>query len=388
MENTVELTKEEIIEEVRRTGILCYHYFSPAADKFIWAYCDYDQRAVDILLKETHTIALLKLQLETPGKYPEDDLEIVNLVYESPVKILTVNDGYVELFANNSMLHHRKIRFPDPPNLAYPCFPDHYVDKNIEFVTAAHDNQYLNPKELTEADQNEIYIALLSRFRFHYESDLRTIRSIKKNTVGCDFLRTLTLKRPKLTSQNILHAAIGRLEMHYFSEYGARIVQHTAAQNQYTDPNQFLQIQSALHLLERRFLKHLKEPKRAEKSNSLKNDLLRIQAFKEASAEIDQIIFPKAEILVFSDQSVLFAPEEKEPESHLDIYQFIMVRLRDLQSMYFSYDRNIWKLNEVPVSGQFSKYGVDFSLVDGRVVTTFTRKFKDRLFNAANTQLT
>ena len=387
MENTVKLTKAEIIDEVRRTGVLRDHYFSSAANKFIWSYCDYEQKAVDILLKETHTIALLKLKLETPEKYPADDLEIVNLVYESPVKILPVNDGYVEIFANHSMLHHRKIKFLDPPNHAYPCFPDHYVDKNIEFVTAAHDSQYLNPKELTEADRNEIYIASLSRFRFHYESDLRTVYSIKKNTVGCDFLRTLTIKRPKLTSQNIFHAAIGKLEMQYFSEYGAKIVEHTAFQNQYTDPNQFLQIQSALHLLERKFLKHLKEPKRAEKSKALKNDLPRIQAFKEPSDGINQIIFPKAEILVFSDQSVLFAPEEKEPESHLDIYQFIMVRLRDLQSMYFSYDRNIWKLNEVPVSAQFKKYGVDFSLVDGRVVTTFTRKFKTQLFNAVNVRL-
>lgn len=387
MEDTAKLTKDEIINEVRRTRVLRAQYFSPAADKFIWSYCDYEQKAVDILLKEKHTIALLKLKLETPGKYPKDDLDIVNLVYESPVKILTVNDGYVELFANNSMLHHRKIKFPDPPNHAYPCFPDEYVDKNIEFVTAAHDNQHLNPKDLTEADQNEIYIASLSRFRFDYESDLRTVYSIKKNTVGCDFLRTLTLKRPKPYLQKFVRAAIGKLEVKYLSEYGAKIVEHTAAQNQYTDFDEFLKIQSNLHLLERKFLKCMKDPKRAVRSAPLKDDLVKIQAFKESSDGIDQIILPKSEILVFSDQSVLFAPEGKEPESHLDIYQFIMFRLRDLQSEYFSYERKIWKLNEVPASAQFKKYGIDFSFVDGRVITKFSRKFKDKLFNAANVKL-
>lgn len=387
MEDTTKLTKDEIIDEIMRTGVLRDHYFSPAAEKFIWSYCNYEQKWVDILLKEKHTIALLKLKLETPGKYPKDDLDIVNLVYEEPVKTLKVNDGYVEMFANHSMLHHRKIKFPDPPNHAYPCFPDEYVDKNIEYVTAAHDNQYLNPQALTEADQNEIYIASLSRFRFDYESDLRTVYSIKKNTIGCDFLRTLTLKRPKPYLHKFVRAAIGKLDVKYLSEYGAKIVEHTASQNQHTDLDGFLQIQSNLHLLERKFLKFIKDPKRAGKSAPLKDDLVKIQAFKESSDSIDQIIPPKAEVLIFSDQSVLFAPEGKEPESHLDIRQFIMVRLRDLQSLYFSYEQKTWNFNEVAASAQFSKYGVEFSFVGGRVITTFTQEFKDRLFDAANIRL-
>ncbi len=386
MENIIKLTKDEIIDEVKRTGILCEHHFSAAAIDSIDFNEDYYYHShINGFLGKKNLIAFVKLSLETSEERLKDDLEIINLIYDSPIKTLKVNNGYVELFADHSMLHHRGEEFPAISAFVEPCFPNGYVNRNTENVTAAHDNQYLDPEALTEADRNEILIASLSHFRFHYESDLRTVYSIEENPEKQAYLRTLTLKRPKPVFQNIVRATIGKLDITHFSEYGAKIVEHTAAQNQYTDLNKFLQIQSALHLLERKFLEYLKEPKLAEKIEPLKNDLLKIQAFKNASAGIDQIIGHMAEILVFSDRSVLFAPEGEEPESHLDIYQFIMSRLRELQSMYFSYGRHDFDPN--PVSSQLSKYGIDFSFANGRVITKFTRKFKARLFNAANVQL-
>lgn len=43
MENTVKLTKDEIIDEVKRTGILHERYFSAATVKLIHSYYDYDE---------------------------------------------------------------------------------------------------------------------------------------------------------------------------------------------------------------------------------------------------------------------------------------------------------------------------------------------------------
>lgn len=389
MENIIKLTKEEIIDEVKRTGILREHHLSVTTVDLIYSYFDYDcdHSDIDRCLEKTHMIAFFKHILEIYEEYPKDDLEIINLVYVSPIKTLKVNDGYVELFTDHSMLHHQGEELSNIRGYASPCFLNEYVDQNIKIVTAAHDNQYLDPKALTEADRNEILITSMTPLRFHYESDLRTVYSIEEYYKERHWLRTLTLKIPKPTSQKIFRAAIGKLDITHFSEYGAEIVEQTAAQNQYTDPNEFLQIQSTLHLLERKILGYLKEPKLAEKTEPLKKDLLKIQAFKDASADVDQIILPKAEVLVFSDRSVLFAPVGEELESYFDIYQFIMIRLKDLQSVYFSHDRNEWDPKSVSFSSQFNKYGINFSFTDGRVITEFTREFKTRLFDAANVRL-
>ena len=386
MENKIKLTKDEIIDEVKRTGILHEHYFSPATVELIHSYYDDEVLAGGHSFTEPHIIAYFKLMLETSEDYSRDDWEIINLLYESPVETLKINNGHVELFANHSLLHYRG-DFAEYPKYASPCLINEYVDMNIKSIRAAHDNQYLDPKNLTEADRNEIYIAALAPIRFHYESDLRTIHPTNEYYRKRSWARTLTLKRPKPVHQSIVWATIGKLDTTYFSEDGAKIVKDTAFQNQRTDLNEFLQIQSALHLLERKFLKLLKEPESAEKIEPLKMDLLKIQAFKDPSANIDQIIYPKAEILVFSDQSVLFAPENEEPEMHFDVHQFVISRLRYLQSVYFSFDREIWTIDTVPVSAQFNKYGIEFGFEDGRVVTTFTRKFKTRLFNGANVRL-
>ena len=378
MENIVELNKEEIIEEVKRTGVLRERHLSAAAINFIRSY-DCEESATDDLLAEKHLIAFLKRELETSEKYPADDLEIINLVYESPIKTLMVTDGYLEIFANHSMIHHLSDR-------TYPYSPDRYVAVNIKHVIAAHDNQYLNSGDLTEPERNEIYIASRSRFKFHYESDLRSVSSTNEYYQNRHWAGTLTLKRPKPVAQNIVRAAIGKLDMTYFSEAGAEIIKDVADDNQYSDYDRFLQIQSALHLLERRFLGYLKEPEFAEEIEQLKMDTLRIQAFKEASADVDQIIVPGGEILVFSDRSVLVALEAEEPEFHLDIYQFIIESLGNLRRSYFSRNED-FEPDSYSVSNEFEKYGISFSFRNGRVITKFTKKFKDRLFNAANVRL-
>lgn len=378
MENTVELTREEIIKEVKRTGVLHERHLSAAAINFIRSY-DCEESATDDLLAEKHLIAFLKRELETSKKYPADDLEIINLVYESPIKTLIVNDGYVEMFANHSMIHHLSDR-------AHPYSPDRYVAVNIKCVIAAHDNQYLNPKDLTEPEQNEIYIASLSRFKFYYESDLRAVSTTNEYYQDRPWVGTLTLKRPKPAHQNIVRAAIGKLDMTYFSDTGAKIVKDIADYYQFTEYDRFLQIQSALHLLERRFLEYLKEPEFDGEIEQLKMDTLRIQAFKQASADVDQIIVPGGEILVFSDRSVLIALEAEEPEFHLDIYQFIMENLGNLRRSYFSNNAD-FEPDRHSVSNEFEKYGLSFSFRNGRVITKFTKKFKDRLFSAANVKL-
>ena len=386
MENIVELTKQEIIEEVRRTGVLRERHLSAAAINFIRSY-DCDESATDDLLAEKHLLAFLKRELEISEKYPAEDLEIINLVYESSIKTLIVNDGYLEMFANHSIIHHRSDR-------TYPYSPDRYVAVHIERVIAAHDNQYLNPENLTEPEENEIYIASLSRFKFHYESDLRTVSTTNEYYQDRHWVGTLTLKRPKPVAQNIVRTAIGKLDMTYLSETGAEIIKYIADYNQFTDYDRFLQIQGVLHLLERRFLEYLKEPEfaeeieqlKAEEIEQLKMDTLRIQAFKEASADVDQIIVPGGEILVFSDRSVLVALEAEEPEFHLDIYQFIMESLGNLRRSYFSRNED-FEPDSYSVSNEFEKYGLSFSFRNGRVITKFTKKFKDRLFNAANIRL-
>jgi hypothetical protein len=386
MENKIKLSKNEIMDEVKRTGILHEHYFSPATVELIHSYYEDEVLAGGYSLTEPHLIAFFRLMLETSEEYPRDDREIINLLYESSVETLKVNNGHVELFANHSLLHYRG-DYAEYPKYASPCFTNEYVDMNIESVRIAHDNQYLNPKNLTEADRNEIYIASLAPLRFLYESDLRTIHPTNEYYRERSWARTLTLKRPKPVHQSIVWATIGKLDTTYFSEGGAEIIKNVAFQNLYIDLNEFLQIQSALHLLERKFLKCLQEPEFAGKVEPLKNDLLKIQAFKDPSADIDQIIYPETEILVFSDQSVLFAPEAEEPEMYLDIHQFVMARLKYLQSVYFNYDLNNWEPDSGLLSSQFSRYGIEFSLEDGRIVTTFTRKFKTKLFNGANVRL-
>lgn len=399
MKNITEMTKTEIINEVKRTGILHKHYFSRTTVELIDFYFDIDYKrfAAGGFLTEAHIIAFFKKLLEkmlekskvlsqNDKEFLQNDLEIINLVYKEPIKTLTVDDGYVELFENRSVMYYRQEfvnRNPHPE----PDFVDAYVVKNIEIITDAHDKHYLNPESLTEAEQSEILIASLSSFKFQYEGNLRTISSIEEDHKGQRFLRTLTVKRARTTSQDIFRATLDKLNVKHFSVYGAKLLELVAAQNQYSDLNKFLQIQSALHLLERKILSLLKDLKVAEEVEHLKEDLLKIQAFKEASADIDQIILPDAEILVFSDRSVLYTSTGEESESHVDIYQFIMRDLRNLQSAHFSGKIDNFVVNPNSVAFHFEKYGVTFSIANGRVITKFTKKFKDRLFNAANVRL-
>ena len=58
MENEIKLTKDEIIYEVRRTGILHEHYFSAATVNLIYSYYDYEAFEDGYFLKEPQIVTI------------------------------------------------------------------------------------------------------------------------------------------------------------------------------------------------------------------------------------------------------------------------------------------------------------------------------------------